>query len=101
MQPNAPAAAVPNATGATGTATTDAAAAPAAVPALPTTDLAGLPGAVPALTGVGTAVPTIDLASLQATRAAVGSDVGWIYLMVAAVGLAAVGGAAVLYRGAR
>jgi hypothetical protein len=97
VQPNAPAAVTPG----TGTATTDAAAVPGAVPALPTTDLAGLPGAVPALTGVGTAVPTIDLASLQATRAAVGSDVGWIYLMVAAVGLAAVGGCAVLYRGAR
>jgi hypothetical protein len=56
---------------------------------------------VPVLAPAG-AVPTgIDLASLQATRAAVGSDVGWIYLMVAAVGLAAVGGCAVLYRGAR
>ncbi|HUR74069.1 MAG TPA: hypothetical protein VMZ00_07320 [Sporichthya sp.] len=95
VQPNAPAAAVP------GTATTDAAAIPAAVPALPTADLAGLPGTVPALTAAPVAVPTIDLASLQATRAAVGSDVGWIYLLVAAVGLAAVGGCAVLYRGAR
>jgi hypothetical protein len=98
VQPNAPAGVTPG----TGTATTDAAAAPGAGPAaLPSTDLAGLPGTVPALTGVGTSVPPIDLASLRATRAAVGSDVGWIYLMVAAVGLAAVGGCAVLYRGAR
>jgi hypothetical protein len=100
VQPNAPAGLTPG----SGTATTDAVAAPGAVPAapaLPSTDLAGLPGTVPALTGAGASVPNIDLASLQATRAAVGSDVGWIYLMVAAVGLAAVGGCAVLYRGAR
>lgn len=71
-------------------------------PALPGTDLAGLPGTVPVLAPAAGALPTgIDLASLQATRAAVGSDVGWIYLMVAAVGLAAVAGCAVLYRGAR
>jgi hypothetical protein len=94
--PNAPAA--PQSAG---TAGVDAAAAPAA-PALPTTaDLAGLPNTVPGLGAVGNVSPTIDLASLQATRAAVGSDVGWIYLMVAAVGLAAVAGCAVLYRGAR
>jgi hypothetical protein len=92
-QPTTPATAVP-----TGT---DAVAAPGIAPALPTTDFAGLPGTVPALTGVGTPANAIDLASLQATRAAVGSDVGWIYLMVAAVGLAAVGCCAVLYRGAR
>ncbi len=82
----------------------DAAAAPLPVaPALPGTDLAGLPGTVPVLAPAAGALPTtgIDLASLQATRAAVGSDVGWIYLMVAAVGLAAVGGCAVLHRGAR
>lgn len=79
----------------------DAAAGVPLAPALPTTDLAGLPGAVPVLAPVAAPVAGIDLASLQASRAAVGSDVGWIYLMVAAVGLAAVGGCAVLYRGAR
>lgn len=97
---------LPDTPAATAPAVDTAAAGPAvAAPALPTTDLAavpGLPGTVPGLTPV-VAAPgaTIDLASLQATRAAVGSDVGWIYLMVAAVGLAAVGGCAALYRGAR
>ncbi|MBA3742336.1 MAG: hypothetical protein H0X00_05285 [Sporichthya sp.] len=79
----------------------DAATGVPGAPALPTTDLAGLPGTVPVLAPVAAPVAGIDLASLQASRAAVGSDVGWIYLMVAAVGLAAVGGCAVLYRGAR
>lgn len=94
VQPNAPAGEVP---------AVDSAGLPAA-PALPGVDAAGLPNTVPGfgtVGTVGTGVPNIDLASLQATRAAVGSDVGWIYLMVAAVGLAAVGGCAVLYRGAR
>jgi hypothetical protein len=71
---------------------------------VPTTDLAGLPGTastLPPLTAPTAAVPAIDLASLQASRAAIGSDVGWIYLMVAAVGLAAFAGCAVLFRGAR
>lgn len=97
--PDTPVAAAP---GPAAAGQTDAAAAPGVGVALPTTDLGALPGAAPGLTPV-VAAPgaTIDLASLQATRAAVGSDVGWIYLMVAAVGLAAVGGCAVLYRGAR
>ncbi len=72
--------------------------------ALPSTDLgAGVaPGAGPAFAGPAGAVPTIDLAALQASRAAVGSDVGWIYLMVAAVGAAAFAGCVVLrYRGVR
>jgi hypothetical protein len=99
VQPNAPSGAVP-----AGTAGVDSVAVPAAPAALPTTDLAGLPGAgstLPTLTAPTAAVPTIDLASLQASRAAIGSDVGWIYLMVAAVGLAAFAGCAVLFRGAR
>lgn len=97
--PDTPVAAAP---GAAAPGQTDAAVAPGTLVPLPSTDLGALPGTVPGLTPV-VAAPgaTIDLASLQATRAAVGSDVGWIYLMVAAVGLAAVGGCAVLYRGAR
>lgn len=97
--PDTPVAAAPDAAA---PGQTDAAVAPGTLVPLPSTDLGALPGTVPGLTPV-VAAPgaTIDLASLQATRAAVGSDVGWIYLMVAAVGLAAVGGCAVLYRGAR
>ncbi len=94
--PDTPAAAAPGGVD----AATGVPAAPAA-PALPGTDFAVAPGSVPVLAPAAGAVPGIDLASLSATRAAIGSDVGWIYLMVAAVGLAAVGGCAVLYRGAR
>lgn len=62
----------------------------------------GLAGTVPAVGAPLGTVPTIDLAALQASRAAVGSDVGWIYLMVVAVGAAAFAGCVVLrYRGVR
>lgn len=42
------------------------------------------------------AEPTIDLAARQASRAEVAADVGWFYLMVAAVGAAAFAGCGVL-----
>lgn len=64
--------------------------------------VAAVPATVPGLGSPAGTAPTIDLAALQASRAAVGSDVGWIYLMVAAVGAAAFAGCAVLrYRGVR
>ncbi|MGQ0629628.1 MAG: hypothetical protein ACT4P1_01200 [Sporichthyaceae bacterium] len=56
-------------------------------------------------TGITPAAPApagIDLTALQGSRAAIGSDIGWLYLLVAAVGVAAFGGTVVLrLRGVR
>ncbi|MGQ0624836.1 MAG: hypothetical protein ACT4PP_09365 [Sporichthyaceae bacterium] len=75
--------------------------------AVPTSPLAPV-GAVPSgevAPGLVPAAPVpagIDLASLQGRRAAIGSDIGWLYLLVAAAGAATFGGTLVLrYRGVR
>ena len=58
---------------------------------------------MPGSAGVGT-TPTasLDLTSLTASRAAIGSDVGWIYLMLVAVAGTAFAATFVLrYQGVR
>lgn len=63
---------------------------------IPATVDAGLPvpatGAVPAIQPVAAGVPAVDFASLTAVRAPIedGNGVSWIFLMVAAVGAAAI-----------
>jgi hypothetical protein len=46
----------------------------------------------PAAQGAPVAAPTVDFASLTANRTPIENDVTWIYLMVAAVGAATLGG---------
>jgi hypothetical protein len=62
-------------------------------------------GTVPATTGTAAhpVVPTVDLTTLAANAGSTNQpDVGWIYSLVAAVGLSALAGTVVLaYRGAR
>ncbi len=74
---------------------------PAAAEFPTTTDLAlpvpgaGVPAPAPAAVAAAVA-PTVDFASLTASRMPIENDVTWLYLMVAAVGAAAIGSLALL-----